>query len=62
MKQKIIETIRAVPIAEYQSYAEYVEAVAEKIVFEVAFPPYVRTEAKALSAVVNVREAENEQR
>lgn len=31
MKERIIEAIRAVPIAEYQSYAEYVEALAEEL-------------------------------
>ena len=39
MKQKIIETIRAVPIAG-KTYEEYVEAVAEKLIDEgVIVPP-----------------------
>lgn len=39
-KGKLIEIIRGVPIAEYQSYAEYVEAVAEKLTSEgVIVPP-----------------------
>ena len=39
MKQKIIETIRAVPIAG-KTYEEYVEAVAEKLIYKgVILPP-----------------------
>ena len=57
MKEKLIEIIRAVPIAGKTS-GEYVEAVADKLIAEVIFPPYVRMEAKAIPAILNVKYSE----
>ena len=54
MKDKLIETIRAVPIAG-KTYEEYVEAVADRLLAEVVFPGYVRYEAKAIPATLNAR-------
>lgn len=59
MKDKLIETIRAVPIAG-KTYEEYVEAVAERLIADVIFPSYVRMEAKALPATLNVKYTEIE--
>ena len=53
-KQKLIETTRAVPISG-KTYEEYVEAVADRLLAEGIPPGYVRYEAKALPATLNVR-------
>lgn len=54
MKDKIIEAIRAVPIAG-KTYEEYVEAVADRLLAERILPGYVRFEAKAFPATLNVK-------
>ena len=58
MKDKLIETIKAVPITG-KTYGEYVEAIAEKLIAEVVFPPYVRMESKALPVILNVKYKED---
>jgi DNA-binding ferritin-like protein len=54
MKERIIEAIRAVPIAEYQSYAEYVEAVAERLIASGVSVPEANAECEIRNAELRV--------
>ena len=57
MRDKLIAIIRSVPITD-KTYADYVEAVAERLVTEIYFPPYVRFEAKAIPKTIMVEYTE----
>lgn len=58
MKDKLIEIICSVPITD-KTYTEYVEALAERLVAEIYFPPYMRFEAKAIPATLKIKNAED---